>query len=63
MTVATSPARTTAALKVADQHDPPPGYVAPIVCDGIVDLRDAMAPMRDGKHLCVEVSRIRTSRV
>ena len=44
---------TTGALTVPDQHNPPPGYKAPIVCDGILDMRDVMVPMRDGKHLCV----------
>src|SRR5215475_14160407 len=44
---------TTAVLAVPDQHNPPPGYKAPIVCDGIVEMRDVMVPMRDGKHLCV----------
>jgi len=48
---------TTGALAVPHQHNPPPGYDAPIVCDGIVDLRDVMVPMRDGKHLCVDVYR------
>jgi predicted acyl esterase len=48
---------TTGALAVADQHNPPPGYAAPIVCEGIVDLRDVMVPMRDGKRLCVDIYR------
>jgi uncharacterized protein len=48
---------TTAVLAVPDQHNPPPGYKAPIVCDGIVEMRDVMVPMRDGKHLCVDIYR------
>ena len=45
------------ALAVPDQHNPPPGYQAPIVCEGIIELRDVMVPMRDGKHLCVDIYR------
>ena len=45
---------TTGALAVPDQHNPPPGYAAPIVCEGIVDLR---VPMRDGRHLCADIYR------
>ena len=48
---------TTGALAVPDQHNPPPGYAAPIVCEGILDMRDVMVPMRDGKHLCVDIYR------
>ena len=57
MVVGTLRTDTSAALSVPDQHNPPPGYEAPIVCDGIVDLRDVMVPMRDGKHLCVDIYR------
>jgi hypothetical protein len=39
MAVGTSRTDTSEALNVPDQHSPPPGYEAPIVCDGIVDLR------------------------
>ena len=48
---------TTGRVAVADSHNPPPGYEAPIVCDGIIDTRDVMVPMRDGKHLCVDIYR------
>ena len=48
MAAGTSGKGTTGALAVADQHYPPPGYKAPIVCDGIIDTRDVMVPMRDG---------------
>ena len=57
MAAATSGKITTGALAVPDQHNPPPGYKAPIVCDGIIDMRDVMVPMRDGKHLCVDIYR------
>jgi uncharacterized protein len=57
MAAAISGKNTTGALAVPDQHNPPPGYAAPIVCEGIVDIRDVMVPMRDGKHLCVDIYR------
>jgi predicted acyl esterase len=41
----------------SNKHNPPPGYKAPIVCDGIVEMRDVMVSMRDGKHLCVDIYR------
>ena len=47
----------TGALAVPDQHNPPPGYQAPIVCESVIDLRDVLVPMRDGKQLCVDVYR------
>jgi hypothetical protein len=39
MAAAISGKNTTGALAVPDQHNPPPGYAAPIVCEGIVDIR------------------------
>ena len=33
-----------------DSHNPPPGYEAPIVCDGVIE-------MRDGKRLTVDIYR------
>ena len=45
------------AFAVPDSHNPPPGYEAPIVCNGVIDVRDVMVPMRDGKHLCVDIYR------
>ena len=37
------------ALTVPDQHNPPPGYQAPIVCEAVIDLRDVeYAPY----HIC-----------
>jgi len=38
-------------------YNPPPQYDAPIVCDKIAEQRDVMVPMRDGKHLCIDVYR------
>ncbi len=52
-----SSAKTAGRLAVPDAHNPPPGYEAPIVCDGVIDMRDVMVPMRDGKHLCVDIYR------
>lgn len=57
MAATTSAKSTTGGLAVPDQHNPPPGYEAPIICDGIIDMRDVMVPMRDGKHLCVDIYR------
>ncbi len=45
------------ALGLADSHNPPPGYTAPIVCDAIAEQRDVMVPMRDGKSLCADIYR------
>ncbi len=38
-------------------YNPPPQYDAPIVCDTIAEQRDVMVPMRDGKHLCIDIYR------
>lgn len=40
-----------------DSHSPPPGYETPIVCDGLIEMRDVMVPMRDGKRLAVDIYR------
>ena len=50
MAVGTSRTDTSEALNVPDQHSPPPGYEAPIVCDGIVDLRSTCRAAWPGAH-------------
>ena len=45
------------ALTLPNPHNPPPHYNPPVVCEKIVEQRDVMVPMRDGKRLAVDIYR------
>jgi putative CocE/NonD family hydrolase len=47
----------SASLTLQDSHNPPADYSPPIVCDKIVEQRDVMVTMRDGKRVCVDIYR------
>jgi putative CocE/NonD family hydrolase len=44
-------------MPLENPYNPPPEYDSPIVCDKIIEQRDFMVPMRDGKRLCVDIYR------
>ncbi len=44
-------------MPLENPYNPPPGYDPPIVCEKLTEQRDVMVPMRDGKHLCIDIYR------